>query len=143
MVFGNDIRVDSKRSANMARVRSRDTEPELLVRRFAHALGFRFRLHRRNLPGTPDLVFPRLRKIILVHGCFWHRHDGCDRTTTPKTRTSFWLSKFDANVARDKRTTRELRRLGWKVLIVWECETREPLLLRRRLRKFLGRPSNS
>jgi DNA mismatch endonuclease (patch repair protein) len=123
----------------MARVRQRDTKPELLVRRIAHALGFRFRLHRRDLPGTPDLVFPRLKKIVLVHGCFWHRHEGCSHATTPKTRKSFWLSKFDANVARDKRTTAELQRLGWNVLIVWECEARESHSLRRRLGKFLGR----
>lgn len=137
----DDLRIDPKRSANMARVRARDTKPELFVRRFTHALGLRFRLHRRDLPGTPDLVFPRLKKIILVHGCFWHRHTGCDRATTPKTRKGFWVSKFDANVARDKRTIAALKRLGWSVLVVWECEIREPLLLQRKIWTFLGRPS--
>jgi DNA mismatch endonuclease (patch repair protein) len=121
----------------MARVRSRDTKPELMVRRIAHALGFRFRLHRRDLPGTPDLVFPRLRKIVLVHGCFWHRHDGCNRTTTPKIRKDFWTSKFKANIERDKRTLAELRNQGWKVLVVWECEAERIAILQHRLEKFL------
>jgi DNA mismatch endonuclease, patch repair protein len=134
----DDFPTDPKRSALMARVRGRNTKPELAVRRVSHELGFRFRLHRRDLPGTPDLVFSRLKKIILVHGCFWHRHKGCGRATTPKTRREFWVSKFDANIARDAKTTAALRRLGWSVLVVWECETRKPTSLRNRLGKFLG-----
>ncbi|WP_315766298.1 MULTISPECIES: DNA mismatch endonuclease Vsr [unclassified Bradyrhizobium] len=138
-----DLPPDPERSALMARVRGKNTKPERLVRRLSHALGYRFRLHRRDLPGTPDLVFPRLRKIVLVHGCFWHRHAGCGRSTTPKTRQRFWQSKFDANVARDRKTAAALRRLGWKVLVVWECETSDAETLRKRLQKFLRSPDDS
>lgn len=115
--------VDPKRSALMARVRDKDSKPELVVRRLAHRLGYRFRLHRRDLPGTPDLVFPRLRKIIFVHGCFWHRHRGCYRTTTPETRKAYWADKFKTNIKRDRLKKRQLEALGWDVLVVWECET--------------------
>ena len=123
----------------MRRVRAADTKPELCVRRMAHALGFRFRLHRRDLPGTPDLVFPSSRKVIFVHGCFWHRHRGCSRTTTPKTRTSFWQEKFAANVARDVACVQELEERGWEVLVVWECETKDLPCLEKLLRTFLSR----
>lgn len=123
----------------MARVKSRDSRPELAVRRAAHALGCRFRLHRRDLPGTPDLVFPRLKKAIFVHGCFWHRHPGCSRTTSPKTRAAYWEEKFRANIARDAARLTELRELGWEVLVVWECETFNRAALSERLRSFLGR----
>jgi DNA mismatch endonuclease (patch repair protein) len=126
------------RRALMARVKSRDSRPELAVRRGAHALGFRFRLHRRDLPGTPDLVFPRLNKVIFVHGCFWHRHPGCSRTTSPKTRAAYWEEKFQANIARDAARLAELRELGWEVLVVWECETFNRAALSERLRSFLG-----
>jgi DNA mismatch endonuclease (patch repair protein) len=129
--------VDPQRSALMARVRGKDSKPEIVVRRSAHALGYRFRLHRRNLPGTPDLVFPRLRKAIFVHGCFWHRHRGCSRTTTPKTRAAFWAEKFADNIKRDARTRRQLRAAGWDVLVVWECETFDRRALTRRLAAFL------
>lgn len=115
--------VDPVRSRLMAAVRSKDTKPELAVRRVAHALGLRFRLHRRDLPGTPDLVFPSRRKAVFVHGCFWHRHSGCRRTTTPKTRREFWMSKFEKNVSRDRENVAKLRSMGWGVLIIWECET--------------------
>ena len=115
--------IDAARSALMRRVRGKDTTPERAVRGAAHALGYRFRLHRRNLPGTPDLTFPRLRKVIFVHGCFWHRHAGCSRTTTPKTRAAYWHEKFQQNVERDQRNVAALRALGWEVLVVWECET--------------------
>src|SRR4051812_15883062 len=94
--------VDPLRSALMSRIRGKNSRPEVVARRTVHAMGFRFRLHRRALPGSPDLVFPRLKKAIFVHGCFWHRHQGCSRTTTPKTRTDFWSDKFDANMRRDK-----------------------------------------
>lgn len=122
----------------MSRVRAKDTTPELRVRKLAHALGYRFRLHRRNLPGKPDLVFPRLRKIVLVHGCFWHRHEGCRLATHSKSRTEFWEAKFKRNVERDRRIREELRALGWDVLVIWECETREPDTLEDILRKFLA-----
>jgi DNA mismatch endonuclease, patch repair protein len=109
----------------MARVRQEHTAPELAVRRAAHALGYRFRLHRKNLPGTPDLVFPKHKIALQVQGCFWHRHQDCPRCTWPKTRADFWSAKFEANVARDRRNATELKKLGWKVAVIWECETIE------------------
>ncbi len=112
-----------KRSWNMGRVRSKDTKPEIIVRRLLHRNGFRFRLHKKDLPGKPDIVLPKYKTVILVHGCFWHRHMGCADATTPKTRTSFWEKKFNENVQRDKRTVTALCSAGWKVIIVWECET--------------------
>jgi DNA mismatch endonuclease, patch repair protein len=130
--------VDPKRSALMARVRGKNSKPETVVRGLAHALGYRFRLHRRNLPGTPDLVFPRLHKAIFVHGCFWHRHPKCTRTTTPKTRAAFWAAKFADNVRRDSRIQRQLKAAGWDLLIVWECETFNPGALSTKLDVFLS-----
>ena len=112
-----------QRSLNMARIRSRDTAPELTVRRLLHAGGYRYRLHDRRLPGTPDLSFPGRRSAILVHGCYWHRHPGCRFARVPGTRTEFWQRKFAANVERDSRVIGELRRQGWRVLVVWSCET--------------------
>ena len=127
-----------KRSRLMARVRQRDTKPEIAVRRAAHAMGFRFRLQRRDLPGTPDLVFPRLKKALFVHGCFWHSHPGCKWATVPKTRTDYWDAKLAANRERDSRVERAVAELGWEVGVVWECDTRNPSLLVLRLREFLG-----
>lgn len=109
----------------MARVGTKNTKPELLVRRALHRLGFRFRLHGRDLPGRPDIVLPKYRTAIFIHGCFWHRHPGCSKASTPKTRVDFWQDKFDANVARDRRNVIALESAGWRVLIVWECETRK------------------
>lgn len=108
----------------MSRIRGRDTKPEVFVRRLAHSLGFRFLLHARNLPGRPDLVFPGRRKIVFVHGCFWHRHQCRYGRPKPATRAEFWRLKLEANRARDARVRRALRRLGWQVLVVWECQTR-------------------
>lgn len=122
----------------MARIGPRDTKPEKLVRRLLHAMGRRFRLHRRDLPGTPDIVLPATRKAIFVHGCFWHRHEGCRKATTPKTRKIFWLDKFAANVERDARKELQLRAAGWDVITVWECETRDLATLEIRLRDWLG-----
>lgn len=122
----------------MARVRSKDTSPELAVRRVAHALGYRFRLHRRDLPGTPDLVFPRLGKVILVHGCFWHQHACSAGCRMPKTNIAFWRRKLEGNAARDKRHIAKLRRMGWSVMVVWECQTRNRDRLAARIRRFLG-----
>jgi DNA mismatch endonuclease (patch repair protein) len=115
-----------RRSWLMSRVKSKNTSPELRVRRVAHSLGLRFRLHREDLPGRPDLVFPRHKVAVFVHGCFWHRHPGCRKASMPKSRTEYWQRKFDANVSRDATAERELPRLGWRVLIFWECETRDP-----------------
>jgi DNA mismatch endonuclease (patch repair protein) len=123
----------------MARVKDKHSKPEMAVRRIAHRLGYRFRLHRDELPGTPDLVFPRLRKAIFVHGCFWHRHIGCYRTTSPKTRSQYWADKFETNIKRDKAKERALRALGWDVLVIWECETFDLNDLSKRIDKFCSR----
>jgi DNA mismatch endonuclease, patch repair protein len=124
--------------ARMARVRKKDTRPELAVRRCAHRLGFRFRLHRTDLPGTPDLTFPKLRKVIFVHGCFWHQHSCRLGQKPPKSRREYWLPKLERNVARDRKAVEGLETDGWGVLIVWECEIKDKLLLQERLRVFLG-----
>lgn len=120
-----DIVSGRRRSEMMAGIRGRDTAPERAVRRVAHRMGLRFRLHRKDLPGRPDLVFPRHRLAVFVHGCFWHRHEGCRYAYTPKSRVAFWTRKFAGNVARDRRNEDALRDLGWRVLIVWECEARD------------------
>jgi DNA mismatch endonuclease, patch repair protein len=118
-----------RRSWLMSRVKSKNTSPEIRVRQVVHALGLRFRLHPKNLPGQPDLVFPKHEVALFVHGCFWHRHPGCSKASMPKSRTEYWRRKFDANVARDTATEKELQRLGWHVLTIWECTTREPAAL--------------
>ena len=126
-----------RRSEIMARVRARDTGPELVVRRLVYSMGYRYRLHDRSLPGTPDLVFRRMHKLIFVHGCFWHRHTGCALARWPKSHTSFWRKKLLANKERDRLNLRRLRRDGWSVLVVWECQLEKPLPLRKRLGGFL------
>lgn len=133
--------VDPKRSALMARVRDKHSKPELVVRRMAHSLGYRFRLHRKDLPGTPDLVFPKSRKAIFVHGCFWHRHKACSRTTNPKTRSRYWADKFETNIKRDAIKERNLRTLGWDILVIWECQTFNIENLAKRIDEFCSRPS--
>ena len=123
----SDIVSPAARSRMMAGIRGKDTKPELVVRRFLHRRGFRFRLHAK-LPGKPDLVLPRYRTAIFVHGCFWHRHHGCRVCTTPKSNAEFWTEKFKANVERDKRVVQQLEELRWRVLTIWECSTSEPEL---------------
>ena len=118
----------------MSFVRSKDTRPELAVRSAAHRMGYRFRLHRSDLPGTPDLVFPSRNTAIFVHGCYWHRHVGCRFCYNPKSNVEFWEQKFEKNVTRDRRAQEDLERLGWRVVILWECETAEEDGLRRRLK---------
>lgn len=113
------------RSDIMRAVPRRNTMPEIVVRRLLHQLGLRFRLHRKDLPGTPDVVLPKYRTALFIHGCFWHRHPECRFSTSPKTNKAFWEAKFAANVERDARKTRELEALGWRALVVWSCETRE------------------
>src|SRR5437660_1250360 len=116
-------RIDKqRRSWNMSRIKSKDTRPEILVRSTLHAMGYRFRLHSRALPGSPDIVLPKHHTALFVHGCFWHRHTGCRFAYTPKSRKKFWFAKFAANIARDIKASRALRQLGWKPVIVWECE---------------------
>ena len=118
-----DTLTKAERSALMSRIRGTHTKPEVLVRSALHRAGFRFRLYARGLPGRPDIVLPKHRVVIFVHGCFWHRH-GCPLSSEPATRRAFWTAKFDANIARDARNTRALRRLGWRVLTIWECSLR-------------------
>ena len=110
------------RSAHMRRIRKTGTKPEMRVRRAAHRLGYRFQLHRDDLPGTPDLVFPRLKKVVQVHGCFWHQHPGCRLARQPKSRLDYWLPKFERNRSRDVETMAALMALGWSVLVIWECQ---------------------
>ena len=123
-----------KRSWNMSRIKSGNTKPEMIVRSWLHSQGYRFRLHgkvnKRDckkgvLPGKPDIVLAKYKTVIFVHGCFWHRHEGCKETTTPKTRTDWWLEKFSKTAERDKRNQKELKELGWKVITIWECEAQK------------------
>jgi DNA mismatch endonuclease (patch repair protein) len=124
----------------MRRIRSKDTAPEIAVRRLIHAMGYRFRLHGSTLPGKPDLVFSGLRKIVEVRGCFWHRHRGCIDAHIPESRVDYWKPKLRNNVRRDRKNVRTLRKLGWRVLIIWECEVRGSNLKRldAKLKTFLG-----
>lgn len=121
--------VDPARSAQMALIRSRDTRPEMRVRKALHASGLRYRLHDRRLPGIPDLVFPSRRVALFVHGCFWHQHPSCSAARMPKSRLDFWGPKLAGNVARDARQLIELATAGWTALVIWECETRDPQCL--------------
>lgn len=122
----------------MAGVKSCDTKPEMIVRRMVFSMGYRYRLHAAGLPGRPDLVFSTRKKIIFVHGCFWHRHTGCRHATTPSSNTSYWLPKFVRTVERDSKSLSALGALGWTCLVIWECETKDDLLLRAKLQAFLG-----
>lgn len=126
------------RSAVMARVRGKNTQPEFIVRKLVFAAGYRYRLHVRNLPGSPDLVFPMRKKVILVHGCFWHRHDNCSRARMPKSRVEYWTEKLNGNKARDERTCVALSQAGWQVYVVWECELSDREMLAKKLVSFLG-----
>lgn len=126
----------------MSRVRGRNTTPELKVRRVAHALGLRFRLHCKGLPGTPDLVFSRWRVALFVHGCFWHRHEGCKKATNPKSREDFWRAKFERNVERDKRAIHELQARGWQALVIWQCETTDRETLKNLIARFFDLASD-
>lgn len=110
------------RSWNMSRIRGKDTGPELLLRSLLHRRGYRFRLHDPRLPGRPDLVLRKHRAVVFVHGCYWHRHEGCPKATTPQTRAHFWQAKFDGTVERDRRKARQLAEMGWRVITVWECD---------------------
>jgi DNA mismatch endonuclease, patch repair protein len=134
----------AERSARMARIKGRDTKPEMVVRRLVHGLGYRYRLHRADLPGRPDLCFGPARKVIFVHGCFWHRHNAksCKLTRMPKSRVDFWRTKLEANRARDMHCHRALRALGWQILVVWECELVYREQLKNELLVFLGDRGN-
>lgn len=127
-----------RRSANMRNIRSADTAPERCLRTLVHRMGYRFRLHRRDLPGKPDLVFPSRRKIIFVHGCFWHQHPGCREGRIPSSRVDYWQPKFLRNKERDVRNEQELASLGWDVLVIWECEIDHTIAVSARLEEFLA-----
>ena len=133
----SDVFTKAKRSEVMSHIRARDTKPERAVRSMLHRMGYRFRLHRADLPGKPDIVLPRHKTVIFVHGCFWHRHEGCRFAYTPKSRTEFWLKKLESNVARDRQVKEGLTDLGWHVVTVWECELRSPDQLSKRLDETL------
>ena len=129
---------EAQRSANMRQIKSRDTAPELVVRRMVHALGYRYRLHRKDLPGKPDIVLGPRRKIIFVHGCFWHQHGTCGAGRMPASNTGYWAPKLRRNVERDGITRASLEAMGWEVTVVWECEIANKDKLRRGLSHFLG-----
>lgn len=124
-----DFLTITERSARMARIPSRDTSPEIIIRRALHRLGLRFVLHRKDLPGRPDIVFPKYRAVVLVHGCFWHRHPGCKIASTPKSNAQYWLDKFDRNMQRDKEIQSKLISLNWRVFVAWECEIQSKISL--------------
>ena len=137
-----DTLTQAQRRYCMSQVRGEDTSPEIEVRRVLHCLGYRFRLHRRDLPGRPDIVLPKYRSVIFVHGCFWHGHRSCPRSARPTSNASFWSNKLDNNIARDKRAMVRLRFLGWRVLVIWECQVRSTALgprLTRFLKKLVTR----
>lgn len=132
-----DVFTREKRSQIMSRVSGRNTKPEIVVRSLLHKLGYRFRLHRKDLPGKPDITLPKHKKIIFVHGCFWHGHMGCSRSERPSTNNEFWREKLDKNIKRDKETVDALKKLGWDVLIIWTCEVKCKNELKSKLLSFL------
>ncbi|MEW6534785.1 MAG: very short patch repair endonuclease [Candidatus Auribacterota bacterium] len=117
--------LDINRSLLMSKVDSKNSTPELIVRKLIYSLGYRYRLHRKDIPGTPDIVFSKRKKVIFVHGCFWHRHENCSKSTTPKSNVEFWINKFSTNIQRDKSNYKKLDAMGWKYLVIWECETKK------------------
>jgi DNA mismatch endonuclease (patch repair protein) len=132
-----DIMTAPERSKRMSLIRSKDTQPELLVRKLVHSMGYRYRSHDSALPGRPDIVFKSRRKIIFVHGCFWHLHQNCANSRPPKSKLDYWRPKLEGNVTRDKLVRGRLRRLGWQQLVIWECEVDNRERLSRKLEKFL------
>ncbi len=133
-----DSLTPEKRSWNMSRIRSKNTKPEIRIRSLLHHMGYRFRLHQKNLPGKPDIVLPKFQTVIFVHGCFWHRHPGCKYAYTPKSRIEFWQKKFNENIDRDCKVQKELEDIGWRILVVWECELKDMETLANKLDNFLS-----
>ena len=129
--------VSEQRSRNMSAIKSKNTKPEIAVRKLLHSMGYRFRLHRKDLPGSPDIVLPKYKIVIFVNGCFWHRHENCKYASTPKTRKEFWENKFNANKIRDQKIQKEIIDLGWKFIIIWECEARNIQPLEEKLKGYL------
>ena len=130
--------ISASRSKNMSAIKSKNTKPEVEVRKLLHSMGFRFRLHKKDLPGSPDIVLPKYKTVIFVHGCFWHRHQNCKYASNPKTRREFWEKKFKENIERDKKNQEKLKNLGWKTKIVWECEIKKQDKLIKKLEDFLN-----
>lgn len=133
-----DILSTKDRSRHMSRIRGKNTKPELFVRRLVFSLGYRYRVHQDNLPGRPDLVFPGRRKVIFVHGCFWHQHSNCNKSEIPNTNQPFWTKKLKDNRLRDQKTLQHLKALGWESLVIWECETKMRGNLTKQIHDFLG-----
>ena len=128
-------KVSEQRSRNMSAIKSKNTKPEIAVRKVLHSMGYRFRLHRKNLPGSPDIVLPKYKTVIFVHGCFWHRHENCKYASTPKTREEFWQNKFKVNLKRDREIQEKIKNIGWKSVVIWECEVKNNKL---NLEEFIG-----
>ena len=126
-------KVSEQRSRNMSAIKSKNTKPEIAVRKLLHSMGYRFRLHRKDLPGSPDIVLPKYKTVMFVHGCFWHRHKDCKYSTTPKTRREFWENKFKANLKRDLEIQEKIKNLDWRSVVIWECETKNFDNLRERI----------
>ena len=119
-------KLSEQRSRNMSAIKSKNTKPEIAVRKLLHSMGYRFRLHRKDLPGSPDIVLPKYKTVIFVHGCFWHRHENCKYASTPKTRKEFWENKFKLNLKRDAEVQEKIKSIGWQSVVIWECELKEP-----------------
>lgn len=139
-----DVHTKEKRSYNMSRIRSKDTKPEMLVRKFLFAKGFRYRLHDKKLPGRPDIVLPKYKSVIFIHGCFWHGHEGCKYFVIPKTRKEWWLNKISGNQTRDEQSVKLLKQHGWNIITVWECDLKKNIVtgtldhLENQLYKLIG-----
>ena len=131
-------KVSEQRSRNMSAIKSKNTKPEIILRKLLHSMGYRFRLHKKDLPGSPDIVLPKYKTVIFVHGCFWHRHQNCKYASNPKTRREFWEKKFKENIERDKKAQEKLKNLGWKTKIIWECEIKKQDKLIKKLEDFLN-----
>jgi DNA mismatch endonuclease (patch repair protein) len=127
-----------KRSWNMSRIRSKNTKPELIVRSLLHQMGYRFSLYRKDLPGKPDIVMPKYKTVVFVHGCFWHRHKGCKRCTTPTSNRKYWLNKLKGNIEKDLIHKKQLRKSGWRVFYIWECETKNVNKLAKKVASFFS-----
>lgn len=138
MLLMTDSLSKEKRSWNMSRIRSKDTRPEKVVRSLLHQMGYRFRLHVKSIPGTPNIVLPKFKTVIFVHGCFWHRHPGCRFAYTPKSRVDFWMKKFEQNVSAHEKATGELKDQGWRVFVIWECDLSDLDSLGRKLSNLLN-----
>lgn len=126
-----DVHDKKTRSYNMSRIRSKDTKPEMLVRKFLFANGFRYRLHVKNLPGKPDIVLPKYKTVIFVNGCFWHGHENCKYFVIPKTRTNWWITKININTSNDLKNVKAIRKVGWKVIIIWECQIKKKSIFKK------------